>query len=218
MYLPQAFREDRLEVQHGLIRTYPLGWLVTAGPSGLLANPVPFVLYPGEGERGMLRAHMARANPQLDELRAVSDCMVIFQGPHAYVTPSWYPSKQDSGKVVPTWNYATVHAWGAPRVMDGPDGADWLRRQIADLTRLQEAPRPAPWAVDDAPAEYVAAMIRGIVGVEIPIARIEGKWKVSQNRPEPDRIGVAQGLREQGPLGEPMAALVEAGKAGVAPA
>lgn len=210
MYLPQAFREDRLDVQHGLIRAHPLGWLVSAGPGGLMANPVPFMLYPGEGERGTLRAHLARANPQLEELRQAAECMVIFQGPHAYVSPSWYPSKQESGKVVPTWNYATVHAWGTPRVVDGADGPAWLRRQIADLTAMQEAPRPAPWAVEDAPEDYLAAMIRGIVGVEIPIARIEGKWKVSQNRPEPDRLGVVEGLRAEGPTAEPMAALVAA--------
>jgi transcriptional regulator len=129
---------------------------------------------------------------------------VIFQGPQAYVTPSWYETKRETHKVVPTWNYAVVHAWGVPRVIED---AAWLADQIGALTRAHEAARPDPWAVTDAPEAFVAAQIRGIVGVEIPIRRIEGKWKVSQNRPAADRAGVALGVRPEEPA---MAALVEA--------
>ena len=205
MYQPPHFREDRIEVQHDLIRAHPLGLLVTAGPGGLMANPIPFLIEPASGERGMLRAHLARANPQGRELEGVGECLVVFQGPQDYVTPSWYATKRETGRVVPTWNYATVHVWGRPRVVD--DEA-WLRRQIGDLTRLREGRRAEPWSVDDAPEAFVAAQVKGILGLEIPIARIEGKWKVSQNRPEADRAGIVAGLREQGEAAAPMAALV----------
>ena len=205
MYQPPLFREDRLEVQHALIRAHPLGLLVTAGPAGLLANPLPFLVDPQGSERGTLRVHMARANPQWRELQGVAECLVVFQGPQDYVTPSWYATKRETGKVVPTWNYATVHAWGRPQVIED---AGWLRQQIEDLTRSREHRRAPPWAVGDAPEDFVAAQIKAIVGVEIPIARIEGKWKVSQNRPAADRAGVIAGFREQGEAGEAMAALV----------
>lgn len=205
MYQPPHFREDRIEVQHGLIRAHPLGLLVSAGPGGLMANPLPFLIDPEEGANGTLRVHLARANAQWRELALVEECLVVFQGPQDYVTPSWYATKREHGRVVPTWNYATVHAWGRPRVIEDPA---WLARQIEALTRLREEGRAAPWAVGDAPGDFVAAQIRGIVGVEIPVSRIEGKWKVSQNRPEADRAGVATGLREQGEAGRSMADLV----------
>jgi transcriptional regulator len=205
MYQPPVFREDRLEVQHDLIRAHPLGLLISAGPAGLLANPIPFVLDASASERGTLRCHMARANPQWRELTAVGECLVVFQGPQSYVTPSWYQTKQETGRVVPTWNYATVHAWGPPRVIDD---AAWLRKNVEDLTRANEHGRPVPWNVDDAPSDFVAMQIKAIVGIEIPIARIEGKWKVSQNRPATDRSGVIAGLRRQGGQSDIMAALV----------
>jgi transcriptional regulator len=151
------------------------------------------------------RCHLARANPQWRELAAIEECLVVFQGPQDYVTPSWYETKRDTGKVVPTWNYATVHAWGRPRVID--DEA-WLRQQIHDLTHSQESVRAEPWHVDDAPPDFVSAQLKGIIGVEIPIARIEGKWKMSQNRPEVDRIGVVEGYREQGDASAAIATLV----------
>jgi transcriptional regulator len=204
MYQPAHFREDRLEVQHALIRSHPLGLLVTAGPGGLTANPIPFLIYPEESDLGTLRAHVARGNPQWRELGAVEDCLVVFQGPHSYVTPSWYATKRETGKVVPTWNYVTVHAWGRPRVIED---AGWLRRQLDDLTALQENRRVPPWAVDDAPEPFIASQMKGIVGVEIPVARIEGKWKVSQNRPEVDRAGVIAGLTAESD--DAMAALVK---------
>jgi transcriptional regulator len=204
MYQPPAFREDRPEVQHALIRAHPLGLLITAGPAGLLANLFPFLLDAEGAQMGTLRLHMARANPQWRELERSEECLVVFQGPQDYVTPSWYASKRETGKVVPTWNYVTVHAWGKPRVMND-DG--WLRRQIEDLTNSREAQRTEPWLVSDAPDDFVAMQMRAIVGIEIPIMRIEGKWKMSQNRPEADRAGVIAGFRETGD--EAIAALVE---------
>lgn len=195
MYQPPHFREDRRDVQHALIAANPLGLLITAGPGGLQANPVPFLIDAGASQHGTLRAHLARANPQLAELAAVDECLVVFQGPQHYISPSLYPTKQETGKVVPTWNYITVHAWGAPRVIDD---ADWLRQQVDALTRHKEQSKAAPWHVSDAPDTFIAAQLKGIVGVEIPIARLEGKWKVSQNRTPADQRGVADGLRGLG--------------------
>jgi transcriptional regulator len=195
MYQPAYHREDRLTVQHELIRTHPFGLLITAGRGGLMANPVPFLVDSERGASGTLRAHVARANPQWRELDAVGECLVVFQGPQQYITPSWYATKRDTGKVVPTWNYVTVHAWGRPRAIED---AAWLRQQIGELTHSQESGRAAPWQVEDAPEDFVAMQIRAIVGIEIPIARIEGKWKVSQNRPAADREGVVAGLQAQG--------------------
>jgi transcriptional regulator len=195
MYRPAAFREDRLEVMHALIREHALGTLVTAGPQGLQANHIPCLIDPAASRNGTLLAHLARANEQLVALRDGAETLVIFQGPASYVTPSWYASKAEHHKVVPTYNYVTVHAWGTPRVHDD---AVWIRDQIGRLTAAHEQSRVTPWAVEDAPEDFIAAQMRAIVGVEIPIARIEGKWKVSQNRPAADREGVAAGLREIG--------------------
>lgn len=167
-----------------------------------MANHIPFLIEEG-GEFGVLHAHLARANEQLALLRAGAEALVIFQGPQAYISPSWYALKAETHKVVPTWNYVTVHCWGTPRVIDD---ADWLRDQIGRLTRSQEQARAEPWTVEDAPADFIAAQIKGIAGLEIPIARIEGKWKASQNRSEADRAGVAARLGDH-----PMAGLV-AGK------
>jgi transcriptional regulator len=205
MYQPPHFREERLEVQHELIRAHPLGLLITSGPGGLQANFIPVLIYSDASERGTLRIHLARGNPQWRELAVVEQCLVVFQGPQEYVSPSWYPTKRETGKVVPTWNYVTVHAWGHPQVIED---AAWLRRQLDDLTLLKEGVRPAPWKVDDAPAPFIAAQMKGIIGVEIPIDRIEGKWKASQNRPEPDRAGVVAGLRGGGESAKIMASLV----------
>lgn len=207
MYQPAHHREDRLDVQHGLIRSAPLGTLVTSGASALVANHIPFLLDAGASALGTLRAHLARANPQWREADPDREALVIFQGADSYITPSWYETKRETGKVVPTWNYAVVHAYGRIRVIDD---AAWLRGHIAELTALNESRRAEPWAVTDAPESFIAAMVRGIVGLEIEIARIEGKWKVSQNRPEPDRRGVITGLRaEAAQPGQAMADLVE---------
>jgi transcriptional regulator len=195
MYRPPAFREDSLEAQHALIREWPLGLLITTGSPGLLADSVPFVLDESAGEFGTLRAHLSRANPQHQALAQAEECLVVFQGPQAYISPSWYETKRETGKVVPTWNYVAVQAWGSPRVIDDPS---WLRAQIDALTELMERCRQKPWAVADAPETFVDAQLKGIFGVEIPIARIEGKWKASQNQPEKNRIGVVEGLRTEG--------------------
>jgi transcriptional regulator len=189
---PASFREDRIEVMQALIRAHPLGTLVTAGRRGLVANLVPFTL----AADGMLRAHLARANGQLDDLRDGAETLVIFQGPHAYVSPSWYVSKREHGRVVPTWNYIVVQARGVPRVIDDPV---WLHEQVATLTAQQERGRPEAWQVGDAPEPFIAGQLKGIVGVELRAVRLEGKWKVSQNRPEPDRLGVAAAIeRDRG--------------------
>jgi len=203
MYLPAAFREDRLETLHALIRTHPLGTLITAGAGGLIANLIPFIVIDG-GEKGILRAHIARANDQVEALRSGAETLVVFQGPQAYITPSWYAAKAEHGRVVPTWNYVVVQARGTPRLIDD---AAWIRAQIGDLTESQENRRAEPWRVTDAPEPFIMGQIGAIVGVEIPIASIEGKWKVSQNRSAADRKGVVEGLNREG-LSEEMARLV----------
>ncbi|MXQ12938.1 FMN-binding negative transcriptional regulator [Microvirga makkahensis] len=195
MYQPPHFREDRLDIQHALIRAHPLGLLVTVGKAGLAANPIPFALDEAASQLGTLRAHLSRANPQWRDFDPAQEALVVFQGAETYITPSWYETKREHGKVVPTWNYAIVQAHGRMRVIEDPA---WLLEQITSMTSAQEAARPEPWAVDDTPPEFLAAQLKGIVGVEIEITRIEGKWKVSQNRPEADRRGVAAGLRALG--------------------
>ncbi len=195
MYRPPAFREDRLETLHALIAAHPLATLVTAGADGLNATLIPFTIASDRGEKGTLRAHLAKANDQVRALRESTEVLVIFQGPESYITPSWYASKAEHGKVVPTWNYVVVQAWGKPCTIDD---AEWLRAQIDELTRKQEQTRNEPWSVTDAPEPFIASQVRGIIGLEIPIARIEGKWKVSQNRPEMDRKTVVEGLRAEG--------------------
>jgi transcriptional regulator len=205
MYLPPAFREERLDVQQDLIRKHPLGLLVTVGHDGPMASPLPFVLDSSATKLGTLRGHLARGNMQWKDSLLEINALVIFQGPDVYVTPSWYATKADTGKVVPTWNYATVQVRGKLRVMDD---ARWLSAQIAALTEQMEGKRAKPWAVSDAPAEYIDSQIKGIVGLEIEIASIEGKWKVSQNRPVSDRRGVAEGLAE-GDAHETHSAMIE---------
>ena len=203
MYQPHVFREERLQTLHSLIRAHPLATLITAGSGGLLANLLPFTLVDG-GEKGILRAHIAKANDQVDALSSGAETLIVFQGPEAYITPSWYVSKREHGRVVPTWNYAVVQARGTPRVVDDPD---WLRAQIRDLTATQENTRSTPWNVSDAPEPFISGQIKAIIGVEIPISKIEGKWKVSQNRSAADRQGVEEGLRQEG-VSEEMARLV----------
>jgi transcriptional regulator len=207
MYRPPAFREDRLDILHALIRAHPLAMLVTGGEHGLMASWIPFAIDPDASPNGTLRAHLAKGNGQVAALAGGAEAMILFQGPHAYVSPSWYASKREHGKVVPTWNYVTVHAWGIPCVTERPD---WLRRQVDHLTDAQEQGRAHPWSVADAPDAFIAAQLGGIVGLEIPIARIEGAWKLSQNRSAADRQGVIDGLGDEGPAGEAVARLVAA--------
>ena len=193
MYQPPHFIETDRDTLAALIRAHPLGLLISATPDGPVADPVPFLLDEDVGEHGRLRAHVARANPQWKLIAAQPDMpvLVVFQGTDAYITPSWYETKRETGKVVPTWNYAVVQVRGKAVVRDDPE---WIARQIADLTAFQEGARAEPWAVSDAPPPFIAAQIRGIVGIEIEIAEIHGKWKVSQNRPVADRVGVTAGL------------------------
>lgn len=205
MYQPPHFREDDPAVQHALIRAHPLGLLVTVGSSGLEANHIPFVL---DASAGVLQGHLARPNPQWQGFDPATEALVVFQGPEAYITPSWYAVKAETGKVVPTWNYAVVQAHGRLRVIED---RHWLRAQIEALTRSQEDRREHSWQVSDAPTAYVEAQMGGIVGIEIAITRIEGKWKVSQNRPDRDRAGVVAGLQADGEAA--MAELVGAARA-----
>jgi transcriptional regulator len=191
MYIPKAFEENRLPVLHDLIEAQPFASLITMGSSGLFASHLPMVLDRKTGTNGLLRGHLSRANRQWRELSPTVEALAIFSGPQHYITPSWYPEKQDTGKVVPTWNYAVVHAYGHLEIVEDPD---WLLHHLQTLTGIHEAASPAPWHVADAPADYIASQIKGIVGLEFSIKRLEGKWKVSQNRSERDRIGVAEGL------------------------
>ena len=195
MYLPAHFEETRPELLHDLIGQHPLGLLITLADAGLQANPIPFLLDVGSnGGPSVLRGHVARANPVWRDARTDVAALVVFQGPQAYVSPSFYPSKAEHGKVVPTWNYITVQARGTLRAIDDPT---WVRGLVTRLTERHETPRPQPWAVSDAPEEYIATMLRAIVGIEIELTALTGKWKVSQNRSTADRNGVAEGLREQ---------------------
>jgi transcriptional regulator len=190
MYTPPAFRDDDAESIRATIRAARLANLITATVDGPLATPLPLFLDETEGERGVLYGHVARANPQW-QAAPIGEGLAIFMGPDAYVTPSWYATKQDTGKVVPTWNYIAVHAYGPVEFFQEPER---LLRVVTRLTNMHEQSRLSPWAVSDAPADFIAAQLRGIVGVRIPVARFEGKRKMSQNRPEADRIGVAAGL------------------------
>jgi transcriptional regulator len=214
MYVPPAFAETREEVLRDVISAHPLAILVTAGAAAgdtaaaaPQATHLPMTL--GEdGGRRVLRGHVARANPHWRALVAPAPApvLVIFQGAAAYVTPSWYPSKAETGKVVPTWNYEAVHVTGTARAIE--DGG-WLAAQIRELTNQLEAANPAPWSVDDAPSEFTAALARGIVGIEVAVEAIVGKVKASQNRPEPDRRGVASGLAAAGPAAERLVRRIE---------
>ncbi|HEY5362576.1 MAG TPA: FMN-binding negative transcriptional regulator [Aestuariivirga sp.] len=193
MYQPQHFKEDRLEVLHALIKAYPFGLLISSSADGLEANGVPFILDAVSAPFGVLSCHVARANRQWKNLDG-QNVLAVFQGPQTYISPSLYETKRETGKVVPTWNYVMVQVKGVASVHE--DHA-WLSTQIRALTQTHEAGRSAPWAVDDAPEGYIESQMNGIVGIEIPISSIEGKWKMSQNRPEADRQGVAEGLTDQ---------------------
>jgi transcriptional regulator len=195
MYQPPHFKEEDLATQHALIRAYPLGLVITSGASGLLANPVPIHLDATASAKGTLRLHLARANGQWKDIRDGASILAVFQGADSYVTPSWYATKQETGKVVPTWNYAIVQVRGPARVIED---ADWLLSQLNTITSEHEGRREVPWSVGDAPDDFVRAQLKGIVGIEIEINEIEGKWKVSQNRPAGDRAGVAAGLAAEG--------------------
>ena len=195
MYIPQAFREARVPVMHGLMEAHPFATLISASSSGLVASHIPMVLERAGSELGVLRGHVSRANPQWREFVPEVEALAIFSGPDHYITPSWYPEKAETGKVVPTWNYAVVHAYGRVRVIE--DG-EWLRQHVTALTDVHEAEMTNPWKVTEAPERFVGSLVKGIVGLELTVTRLEGKWKASQNRSERDQLGVAEGLGELG--------------------
>ncbi|MEW6643218.1 MAG: FMN-binding negative transcriptional regulator [Pseudomonadota bacterium] len=190
MYLPPAFRVDDVSAIHDAIRAARLATLITATDQGMIGTPLPLFLDPAEGEHGVLYGHVARANPQW-QATPIGEALAIFMGPDAYVTPSWYAAKQETGKVVPTWNYVTVHAYGPVEFFDD---AERLRTVVTRLTDLHEASRLERWKVSDAPEDYLRAQLRGIIGLRLPITRLEGKRKMSQNRNAADRAGVIAGL------------------------
>jgi len=192
LYLPAHFEEKRTHVLHALMRARPLATLVTLCDSGIVANHIPLETLPDPAPHGLIRGHIARANPLWRTYRADSEALAIFQGPQAYISPSFYPSKQMTGEVVPTWDYAVVHAHGTLRFVQ--DGA-WLRALVERLTNAHEASRPLPWKIDDAPPPYIEKMLSMIVGFEFSIAALTGKWKLSQNHPAANRQGVVTGLR-----------------------
>ena len=214
MYVPNHFREDDPETLLAEMRRQAAATLVSQGPDGLIASHVPVELVPGKstGEPapwGRVRCHLARANPHADVLAAGGEVLAIFQGAAGYVSPSHYPSKVTSGgKAVPTWNYVAIHAYGIARPFEGEDA---LRPHLAALTDRHEAERAESWAITDAPDDFIAMMCKAIIGIEIALTRVEGKWKMSQNRPPADREGTANGLRTEGR--EDLAVLVEAAAA-----
>ncbi|HSG79911.1 MAG TPA: FMN-binding negative transcriptional regulator, partial [Acidimicrobiia bacterium] len=181
MYLPSHFEETRIDELQRIIRDHPLGALVVAGPSGLDANHLPFELDTGEGDAGVLRTHVARANPLAGEAHDGDEALVIFRGPEAYVSPNWYPSKPETHRLVPTWNYQVVHVHGRMAIRDD---VKHLRGLVARLTRTHEsaAGEPTPWRMADSPAEYIDMMLAAIVGIDVVIERVVGKCKLSQNR------------------------------------
>lgn len=193
MYVPTQFQETDTAAIHAMMRAARLATLVTSGAGGLMATPLPLFLDAEEGAHGVLYGHVAKANPQWRE--GGGEALALFQGPDAYVSPSWYATKAETGKVVPTWNYTAVHAYGPAEFFED---ADRLLAVVTRLTDRHEAGRAHPWAVSDAPADFIRAQLKGIVGLRLPIARLEGKSKMSQNRNAADRAGVAAGLAASG--------------------
>jgi transcriptional regulator len=203
MYVPPLFKEDRIDVLHAEIRRTGLATLVTLRTDGLIASHVPMLLDTEPAPYGTLLGHVARPNPQARGTVPGVQALAIFQGPDAYITPSWYATKRETGKVVPTWNYVAIHAYGPVEFFNDTER---LRAIVTRLTERQESTRADPWAVTDAPADFTEVMLKGIVGFALPIVRLEGKWKMSQNRPAQDRAGVVDGLAEEGR--EDVAALI----------
>lgn len=195
MYTPRHFEESRVEVLHELMRRHPLATLVVMGRAGLEANHLPLFLSPDPGPLGSLRGHVARSNPVWKNVDGSLEAVAVFSGPDAYVSPSWYATKRETGHAVPTWNYVVAHAHGSLRVVED---AAWLRAHVEELTRAHEEGRKDPWRVTDAPADFIARQLAGIVGIEITLNRIEGKWKVSQNQPPANRAGVVERLEASG--------------------
>jgi transcriptional regulator len=207
VYQPSQFREVRQEAMHELMRTHAFATLVVLEGGALSANHLPIVIHPELSEKGVLRGHVAKANEIWRRFDQSLEALAIFQGPNHYVSPSWYPSKAEHGRVVPTWNYVVVHAYGPLKFIDDER---WLKQHLDELTSRHEDGRSSPWRVSDAPDDFVARLLEGIVGFEMPISRLEGKWKLSQNRSEPDRRGVQYGLAtEHDRLADEISKLVE---------
>ena len=195
MYLPKHFEETRPEPLHAFIAAHPLGLLITSNPNGMVANPIPFLLLPQQGDQGTLIGHVARANPVWRELGQGGEALVVFQGTQAYISPGWYASKREHGKVVPTWNYQTVQARGTLAVRDEREA---VRAVVHALTTQHEARQAKPWAMADAPPEYIEQMLGMIIAIELPIRSLVGKMKLSQNRPLADQLGTEAGLAAMG--------------------
>ncbi len=191
MYVPAYTEETDVGVLHALIRAHPLGAWVTATDDGVVANHIPFLIDPAAGPYGALVGHVARANPIWQNFATQPPSLILFQGAESYITPSWYPSKHAHGRAVPTWNYAVVHAHGIPRAIED---RDWMRAHVTQLTNVHEAGEAQPWKITDAPADFTTRLLDAIVGIEIPISKLVGKWKVSQNRPDEDKRGIIAGL------------------------
>ncbi len=191
MYLPSAFRQDDLAELHAQMQASPFALLTSAGAAGVQASHLPLLLAPDEGEFGTLYGHFARANPHWRDLQGGTEALAVFSGPDAYISPGWYPAKAEHGKVVPTWNYIAVHARGPVELIEEPER---LLQIVSRLSDQHERGREQRWAVSDAPREYLDSMLRAIVGFALPIRRLEGKWKLGQNRSAADQAGVRDGL------------------------
>ncbi len=209
MYIPLQFEQPSVEVMQQLMRDRSLATVVTIASDGINANHIPLYFLELPLPYGVLRGHVARSNPIWRDFEANTDVLAIFHGPDAYISPSWYATKLETGKVVPTWNYTVVHAYGALRIVDDPV---WIRAQLEALTAQNEAGFSKPWAVSDAPHDFTEKLIESIVGIEIAISRLSGKWKVSQNQPQQNRASVVQALNTLGQReGAEMAALINSG-------
>jgi len=195
MHVPSKFKETNLDVLLKLVQAHPLGTWIVLKDQKLDVNHIPFYVDTTKGEFGILKGHVSVANPIWKSLSTASESKIVFQGPETYITPSWYQSKQDHGKVVPTWNYVVVHASGHPIAVRDES---WLLAHLTELTDRQESSRNEPWAVSDAPEDFVAQMLKGIVGIQMPIESITGAWKTSQNRKPSDKRTVINGLTENG--------------------
>jgi transcriptional regulator len=207
MYIPRHNEEKRVSVMQALMVSQPLATLVTVGTSGLFASHIPMVLEDDGSEFGVLKCHISRANPQWRDFTPAVEALAIFAGHQHYITPNWYPGTKEHGKEVPTWNYVVVHAYGPLKVVQDEQ---WLLTNVEKLTNIHEASSPVPWKVSDAPKDFIKSQLKGIVGLELPIHRLEGKWKVSQNRTESERKGVIEGLTKLNtPESRAMKTLVE---------
>ena len=193
MYIPKANEETRLPVLHDFLRAHPFATLVTMGNAGMIATHLPLVLEDDGSEFGLLKGHISRANTQWKDINTSIDALAIFAGDHHYITPNWYPSKHQDGKQVPTWNYVVTHCYGPLKFIEDPQ---WLLAHLETLTTIHEASSPIPWKIADAPPEFIKALLNGIIGLELPVRKIEGKWKLSQNRSQQDRQGVVEGLTQ----------------------